>query len=44
MKGQEVGTGGTFPSVKKGMVAPVDREKLGAEALLLLCGNTRPGA
>lgn len=44
MKGQEVGTGGPFPSLKKGMVAPVEREKLGAEGLMLLCGNTRPGA
>lgn len=32
MSEQEVGVGATFPSVKKGMVAPVDKQKSGADA------------
>lgn len=32
MREQDVGTGVTFPSVKNGMVAPVDTQNSGAEA------------
>lgn len=39
MREQEVGTGVTFPSVKKGMVAPVDTQNRGADA----SGRLRPG-
>lgn len=31
INGQEVGTGAVLPSVKKGMVAPVDTQNSGAE-------------
>lgn len=40
MSEQEVGMGVTFPSVKNGMVAPVDRQKSGADA----SGLRWPGA
>lgn len=46
MSEQEVGTGVTFPSVKKGMVAPVDTQNRGADASgrLWLGGSAAPGA
>lgn len=49
MSGQDVGTGVAFPSVKKGMVAPVDKQKSGAEPSVdwtccWLCGGTGPDA
>lgn len=46
MSEQEVGVGATFPSVKKGMVAPVDKQKSGADASggLWLGGAAAPGA
>jgi len=45
MREQEVGTGVTFPSVKKGMVAPVDTQNMGAEASGRPCpgGRAAPG-
>lgn len=47
MRGQDVGTGVAFPSVKKGMVAPVDTQNRGAEvssARRWLGGKSTPGA
>lgn len=49
MRGQEVGTGVELPSVKKGMVAPVDKQNTGAEPsedwmFCWLCGGTGPDA
>lgn len=46
MREQDVGIGVTFPSVKKGMVAPVDTQNKGAETLgcLWLGGTAAPGA
>lgn len=46
MREQEVGIGVTFPSVKKGMVAPVDTQNRGAEASERLWpgGRAAPGA
>lgn len=47
MRGQDVGTGVTFPSVKKGMVDPVDTQNRGAEvssARRWLGGKAAPGA
>lgn len=49
MRGQEVGTGVALPSVKKGMVAPVDKQNTGAEpsedwTFCWLCGETGPDA
>lgn len=46
MSEQDVGMGVTFPSVKKGMVAPVDTQNKGADALgcLWLGGMAAPGA
>lgn len=44
MSEQEVGVGATFPSVKKGMVAPVDKQKSGASGGLWLGGAAAPGA
>lgn len=46
MSEQEVGMGVAFPSVKKGMVAPVDRQKSGADASGLRWpgGSAAPGA
>lgn len=46
MREQDVGIGVTFPSVKKGMVAPVDTQNRGADAsgCLWLGGRAAPGA
>lgn len=46
MSEQEVGIGVTFPSVKKGMVAPVDTQNNGADASGRLWpgGSATPGA
>lgn len=46
MREHEVGIGVTSPSVKKGMVAPVDTQNRGAEASgrLLLGSRAAPGA
>lgn len=46
MRGQEVGTGVALPSVKKGMVAPVDKQNTGAEPSddWAACGTTGPDA
>lgn len=45
MREQEVGIGCTSPSVKNGMVAPVDRQKSGADASgRLPGGSAAPGA
>lgn len=48
MRGQDVGTGVEFPSVKKGMVAPVDTQNRGVEesvapVLLWLGEGATPG-
>lgn len=46
MREQDVGTGVTFPSVKKGIVAPVDTQNNGADVsvCLRLGGTAAPGA